>query len=308
MVGRDFLVVGGILLIVSGVAFAESVLLWREHVVELPAVAVRTLGRVEGVVSGDAPLTVDLPVAFHRQEHSLSCEIATLKMALGRYGASVSEDELIALLPFDLTPRRGDVWGNPFEGFVGDIDGTMMGTGYGVYADPIARIGLRYKRTEVLRGASVVDVAHHLAAGRPVIMWGYYGRGGSRLWRTSDGELVRAVNGEHTRVVTGFSGSVAAPTGFSLIDPISGPAYWSVQKFAENWDSLGRMGVVVYPHPRWVRAAGDGRVWEISEDGTTRHWVTDWATFVARGGFAEAIVTLDEKKLVQYKRGSDITL
>ncbi len=281
------------------------VYLWRQRVVELPPVAVRAIGRVEGIASvGEADVV--LPVPFHRQEHSLSCEVATLKMALGSFGIDVAEAEIIRYLPFDSTPRRAGVWGNPDEGFVGDIDGVMLVSGYGVYADPIARLGLRWKRTEVLRGASAADIARHIAAGRPVIVWGYYGRGGLFTWMTPGGESIAAVDGEHTRVVVGFSGPLQAPTGFSLLDPITGVLHWSTKKFMHNWETLGCMAVVVYPHPRWVRAAGEGRVWEISEDGTTRQWVRDWQVFTARGGFPEAIVEVDKEELLRYKQGSDL--
>jgi len=300
------LVVG--LLVVALFTVVGLPILWYQEIIELPPVAVRSLGRVAGTMSVGGTMTVQLPVAFHRQEHSLSCEVATLKMALGALGEDVSESELISFLPFDTTPKANGVWGNPHRGFVGDIDGTMFGNGYGVYWEPIAELGLRWRRTEVLTGSSAAEVAQHLAAGRPVIVWGYFGRGRPGSWLTVEGTRIQAINGEHTRVVTGFSGPVDAPTSFALIDPITGPAVWSTGKFMENWGSLGYSGVAVYGQPRWVRAVGFGRVWEISRDGTTRHWVRSWADFVASGGYREAIVAVDEQELLEYKRGSDVIL
>ncbi len=81
-------------------------------------------------------------VAFHRQEHALSCEIASLKMALSYYGVDVSETQLISELPVDTPgPRQpGNIWGDPEKGFVGNIDGTMPNSGYGVYEKPIASV------------------------------------------------------------------------------------------------------------------------------------------------------------------------
>ena len=293
-----------LLLLVAGVS-AAAYGLWLAHVIELPSVAIRSVGRVSGLLSTGSS-TVELPVAFHRQEHSLSCEIATLKMALALYGTEVSETELINALPFDPTPKGGGIWGDPNKGFVGDIDGRMLVDGYGVYWDPIAKVGMKYKRTSVLRNSNAAAVAAHIAAGRPVIVWGYFGRYKAYSWTSSSGTPVRAVNGEHTRIVTGFSGPVSAPTSFTIIDPIYGPAQWSTAKFVENWTSLGQHGVVVYPEPRWVRVKDNPRVWEISEDGTTRHWVRSPAILYARGGSMDLVLAIDNAQIVRYRIGNEI--
>lgn len=221
-------------------------LLWRSRVIELPAVVIHGAGRVAGVMTARGMMDVHLPVPFHRQEHSLSCEIAALKMALEWYDLEVSESALLAALPFDPTPKGGGVWGDPDQGFVGNIDGEMLITGYGVYAEPIARLGLRWRRTEVLKRAVVSDLAVHVAAGHPVIVWGYYGRPFRAQWETPAGRVITAVNGEHTRVVTGFRGPVEAPTHFALLDPLYGELVWTTDQLERNWDALGRMAVVVY--------------------------------------------------------------
>jgi len=260
------------------------------------------------IASGQVKGTMDVQLltSWHRQEHSLSCEIATLKMALQTVGVSVPESELIAQLPFDSTPKGGGVWGDPNKGFVGDIDGQMLVDGYGVYWDPIAKLGLRYKRTEVIRNGSVSEVAEHIAAGRPVIVWGNYGRPLMYSWSTAAGEKVTAVNGEHTRIVTGFSGSVDEPNSFSLLDPLYGRVAWSKSKFESNWGLLGNHAVVVFPYPRWVRVSDDTKVWEISADGKKRHWIRSWSAFVGREGVREAIVEVTSGELAEYELGPDI--
>ena len=280
--------------------------LWWQAVINVPPVLVRKVGQVASAMRVKGVMDVQLPTAFHRQEHSLSCEIASLKMALRTVGVDVPESELLALLPFDQTQKGGGVWGDPNKGFVGNIDGKMLVDGYGVYWDPIAKLGLRYRRTEVIRGGSVQELARHIAAGRPVVVWGNYGRTKMYSWKTIDGFPVRAVNGEHVRVLTGFSGSVENPSSFSLMDPIYGPITWSRKKLKSNWGLLGNNAVVVFPYPRWVRASGDGKVWEISADGKKRHWVKSWRIFVARGGFKEAVVIISKSELKAYERGLNI--
>lgn len=247
---------------------------------------------------------VRLPITFHRQEHTLSCEVASLKMALQTHGINISESELIGRLPFDPTPKRNGVWGNPHKGFVGNINGSMLGSGYGVYWDPIAALGARYARTEVIRHGSAAELARHIAAGRPVVIWGYYGRRGVTSWQTPDGTPIKAVNGEHTRVVYGFDGPAHAPTRFYLMDPITGPLAWSTNTLLHNWGALDHMAVAVAP--RWVRVSGDTRIWEINQDGTMRQWVANWIAFVRRGGSFSAVVEITKKELMEYTEGSPI--
>lgn len=248
------------------------------------------------------PLT--LPITFHRQEHALSCEIASLKTALHTLGIDVTESELIAQLPFDSTAKTAGVWGNPYHAFVGSIDGQMMRTGYGVYWDPIATLGAKYARTRVLRHSSAQQLAASIAAGNPVIIWGYYGAGTPYSWRTPAGVAVAAVDGEHTRVVYGFDGPAQAPTAFYLMDPLAGALVWSTEQLMANTSRLNHMAVAVAP--RWVRLPGDTKVWEVSADGTTRHWVTSWAAFTRRGGTTATITVIDAAKLSRYSIGPSI--
>ena len=246
---------------------------------------------------------VALPVTFHRQEHSLSCEVASLKTALKIFGIEVSEAELISRLPFDATPKSPGVWGDPNKGFVGNINGTMLGTGYGVYAGPIAQIANRYVRAEILNSATPQDIAKAISAGRPVIMWGYYGSGAPSSWQTPAGTPVKAVNGEHTRVVFGYDGPARNPTRFYLMDPITGSFSLAAAEFLRNWNSLDNMALVL--SPRWVRLPGGIKIWEIDQSGT-RHWVTSWSAFVRRGGSKEAVVTLPQSELNTYPEGAEI--
>lgn len=196
---------------------------------------------------GAGPETA-LNVPFHRQEHALSCEIAALKMALNYHGQMVSENELLRDLPFDTLSSRspGNVWGDPDKGFVGDIDGKSPNGGYGVYEDPIVNLALRYRDAKKMENAALFDVLTKVAGGNPVIVWGFLASGKDVSWRTKDGKYVKAVFGEHTRVVTGFSGTPANPITITLLDPIYGKIRMSAKGFEGNWARLGNKAVVVY--------------------------------------------------------------
>jgi uncharacterized protein YvpB len=295
------------LVISIGVFFA-----WQNQLIDLPPVMVRSLGYLSGNINrsiSDVDPTVKLSATPHRQEHSLSCEIASLKMALSTFDVDIPESEILSYLPFDETPRdrENNIWGDPNQGFVGDIDGKMMDDGYGVYWDPIARLGLRWRRTEVLKNATASELAGIIADGNPVIIWGPFGREKREIWHTQEGKKINAADGEHARVVIGFDGNVSRPDGFIVLDPIYGEMYWSRDKFMRNWDVFDRMGVIVYPYPKWVRMKGDHHVWEISRDGESRHFLNmTWRDFEKIGGFEAAIHTVTDKELLSFTRGNDI--
>ncbi len=225
--------------------------LWQKGFINLPPKLTYTFSFLRyklsesGRVAGNT--TVKFNVPFHKQEHSLSCEVAALKMALSAIGVEVSESELIQNLVFDQTPKKSGIWGDPDQGFVGLIDGRMPQTGYGVYAGPIAQLASSWRPATVLDIKTPEALAAHLLQGRPIVIWGYYGRGQKLSWATPEGKTVKAVNGEHTRTVIGFTGNASEPEGFYLIDPLFGPMYWTTNKLVKNWDALDRMAVVVYP-------------------------------------------------------------
>lgn len=196
---------------------------------------------------GTLGLTIlKLPVVFHRQEHALSCEVAALKMALAAQGIDVAEDRLLEKLMFDTTPKTGRVWGDPYAGFVGDIDGKMGVSGYGVYWDPIRDLANKYTYSEVIANATPQDLALHLSQGRPIVWWGYYGRGKEINWQTPAGKQISGVSGEHARVITGFVGSLEEPFGFYLLDPIYGELFWETSELMQNSAPFLNSGVVVH--------------------------------------------------------------
>jgi uncharacterized protein YvpB len=190
--------------------------------------------------------TVKLAVPFHRQERSLSCEIATLRMVLNFRGLGVTETELLSRLPFDPTPKQGNIWGDPDRGFVGDINGRMPSTGYGVHWGPINDLANQYRPSEIIVGWSPSQVAQEIVNGNPIIMWGVAGSRPRRIyWQTPEGETVRAALIEHTRVITGFRGTIEKPLGFYTLDPIYREIYYPVGRLYKNWEVLDVYGVVV---------------------------------------------------------------
>ncbi|MFA6909128.1 MAG: Ig-like domain-containing protein [Patescibacteria group bacterium] len=188
---------------------------------------------------------VKLAVPFHRQERPLSCEAATLVMALRYKGVNVSESTLIDKIGFDPTPHVGNVWGNPHIAFVGDYYGRQATTGYGVYWQPISRVASEYRTSRWFTNGTIQDVTTEIQKGNPVIVWGNAASGKRVDWKTKDGGSVIAIVGEHTRVAIGYVGSADNPTSIIVLDPLSGEKYYSTSAFMSNWSTLGRAGVVV---------------------------------------------------------------
>jgi len=214
------------------------------------AILQRAWGRFS--TNGVTPRAGDtvLPITFDPQDHALSCEIATLKMVLAYRGAGVPESTLIRLVGTDgvaKTTRDGELlWGDPNKGFVGNIDGRMPATGYGIYWEPIAGAARAYREASVIYALTPPEIAEQIREGNPLIVWGYLGSGERLQWRTPEDAVINAVLHEHTFVLHGFRGSVGDPKGFYLMDPIYGERYWDTDTFMDNWKALGYHGVAVY--------------------------------------------------------------
>lgn len=186
-----------------------------------------------------------LDIANDRQDQSLSCEVAALKMALNYKGAGVSEGELLNILGIDGPLDRGDTWGDPNIAFVGHVSGRQNTTGYGVHWDPIARISNNYRPSQAFTGWSISDVAREIQNGNPVEFWGTLGRASRDSWITPRGATINAWVGEHTRLVIGFTGTADNPTSFIINDPASGRLTWTASQFRANWAAFGNSGVVI---------------------------------------------------------------
>jgi len=197
----------------------------------------------------DRDITIKLSVPIHKQEHALSCEIATLKMVLDYYGHDVSESELLGHLMFAThEPRNKDdnTWADPNLGFVGDIDGSMPNSGYGVYEMPISYVGDIYRASGAYKNATVKQILEEVKNSHPVIIWGTTGKVRDISWKTPGGKDIHAVMGEHTKVVIGYSGTIENPRRIYLIDPVYGEISMSLEEFIEDWGYLGNRAVIVY--------------------------------------------------------------
>ena len=202
--------------------------------------------------------SITLNVPSYAQVHMYSCMAAAARSALAYRGVYVSENTLLSQIGYDSTAFSGTwgdpnaIWGNPYSGIVGNVDGKSGGItwGYGAYWGPTANAISNYRSTAVKTSWDVSSLAQEIANGNPVLIWWVNGVWPSYevYWKTSGGTAIRGVNGMHVQVVKGFTGTIANPTSFTVTD--SGYGYpshtYDVSTFKAKWSWFGNSAVIVY--------------------------------------------------------------
>ena len=185
-----------------------------------------------------------LSVPYYRQAFAQSCEAASLRMALAYRGTHSTDWDI--LQRFGYAPRHKDkennAWDDPQQQFVGDVRGDQgKGTGWGVYAEPVARATRSFGRSATTQyGVSAQFLASQLYADRPVILWGIWGNSAAiQSWQTPEGRTAAGPFPMHVRLVVGVKGEPGNPLGFWVHDPITGPAYWSTGQLMSNTQKAG---------------------------------------------------------------------
>ncbi len=204
--------------------------------------------KVEGELKVSKPeeKIFKLSVPVYIQQHTLSCEISSLRMTLAYKGINKTEEELLDQIGVDNTPHIGNVWGNPYERFVGNVNGSQMKDGYGVYWPPIERVAKTYGDAKAFEGGDVKMLTKEIQAGNPVIIWVYSKSGKPTYWKTPSGTEIYAVAGEHTVVAVGFVGPADNPTQIIVNDSLVGQVYWPRSLFDQKWATFNEAGVIVY--------------------------------------------------------------
>ena len=180
---------------------------------------------------------VDVGVPTYAQQRNLSCEYAALVIAMGAYGAWVSEYEFDA--------RVG--WSeNPHWGYRGDINGWWGNTDdYGVYPAPLAvalnDFGFWGEEFYALGDANALMA--RLDAGKPVLVWlGLWGDTGFYEY-ANDGTPFKLVSGLHVVVAYGYDDG-----GVYVSDPASGSKrFYDWGTFMTFWNVMDGMGLAVAP-------------------------------------------------------------
>jgi len=129
-----------------------------------------------------APARAVLSVPVIAQTYNLSCEAASLEMALAYEGVKAGQAALLAQMrPDGSTPTMsgGRVvrWSDPYANFVGDPAGhEYNATGYGVYYPVVAEVAVAEGRRALWSGTGLAwsQLAGYVRAGHPVVAWVAY--------------------------------------------------------------------------------------------------------------------------------------
>jgi uncharacterized protein YvpB len=184
-------------------------------------------------------------VPIYVQQRNLSCESASLVMAMGVYNVWVSEWTIGQLVPLS---------DNPNWGYRGNIDGWWGNTtDYGVYADPLVEplAELGFRSSVIAAKDDPAALKRYLANGVPVVLWlGYWGDQ-SYTEYTEDGTPYRLNPGYHVVVASGYDES-----GVYAIDPATGAEVsWAWPDFMWMWNAMEGMGLAIWPDPYMPQTA-----------------------------------------------------
>ena len=212
-------------------------------------------------ISKKSPKSVELAVPFSKQDYSLSCEVASLQMALAYRGINVSEDDLLAKIPKTLPYAKefqsdgAFVWGDPDIGFVGDVNGKWKskeqglvgGTGWGVNYKPIANLTDSFRKDSYgKRGGSTQEIKNELEAGNPVIIWMQSDKTVKEeiFYKTQSGKTVKFIQ-DHVVLITGYKTSKQHGFVYTVKDPFFGETTWSEARLNRYWARYNNDMVVV---------------------------------------------------------------
>ncbi|MYL35179.1 peptidase C39 [Pontibacillus yanchengensis] len=191
---------------------------------------------------------LEVPLIKQNPELKYGCEVTSLTMVLHHAGVDVDKMELAKKMPKDddqvKKTKQGDIleWGDPNEGFVGDVTGEKPG--YAMFDEPMVKLMKEYlpNKTINLTGSDFDQVLKQVSNGKPVIVWT---TGDYKLpdrwesWR-HHGEKITTPLDLHAVVLVGYD-----QESVYINDPLSGKKAAKVDKgiFLESWKALKRRAV-----------------------------------------------------------------
>lgn len=186
---------------------------------------------------------LDVPLVRQNPELKYGCEVTSLSMMLQYAGVNTNKIKLFHEIKKDQDPIHrspsGDIlhWGNPADGFVGDMTGKQAG--YAVFDKPMEELVNRYlpNRAVNLTNHGFDEVLQHVAYGYPVVVWT---TGDYRLpdrpesWLHGNQTITSPLD-LHAVVLVGFDDQYVY-----INDPLSGRKQHPVnkQQFIESWKAL----------------------------------------------------------------------
>ncbi len=165
-----------------------------------------------------------LHIPLIHQEELFTCNIAATRMLLAHKNIFITENDLKSKI--GSSGVRGS--GNPHKGYVAS---------YGTYWEPIEKVLNSYGKTRLYTSWNITGITAEIVKGNPVMIWSQNGWSDPHdvSWTAGDGTVIKAVNGMHSYIVTGFKGSAANPTHLSVNDPWRGSYELTTAEFLSRW-------------------------------------------------------------------------
>lgn len=199
-------------------------------------------------------IVLDVPVIA--QTYNLSCEAASLQMALAYEHVRANQAALLGLMhPDDSVPelRDGTVvhWSDPYVNFVGDPAGhEYNSTGYGVYFPVVARVADAVGGTVHWSGTGLgwAELTRLVRSGHPIVAWVAFD--GSRYGATRPLSSYQAWDGRRVPFGPGYEHAVTiagvAADAVLVNNPRWGYREWlSKPAFLSAFAVFGNMAVVL---------------------------------------------------------------
>jgi uncharacterized protein YvpB len=191
-----------------------------------------------------------LNVPWYHQVYVLSCESASLRMALGYEGIATTDRAVLDIIGADL---RGPVfdssgmhWGDPFATFVGNVNGSEVAlTGYGTYYPTIAHAAMALGGHVLRSGQNILPAELYDAVinGHPAVVWVTYHwvRLARKDYVAFDGKTVTyAGPGEHAVTLVGVQ-----PTLVLINNPATGVEWIDKTTFEAIYAIYDHMAVIL---------------------------------------------------------------
>jgi uncharacterized protein YvpB len=191
---------------------------------------------------------LDVPITSQLPELKNGCEVTSLTMLLQYAGVNIGKMTLANQLKKDAHPiienRSGDIkrWGNPNEGFVGDITGKQKG--YAVHVKPLQALMEQYLpgRSLNLTEKPFAMLQEQIVKGKPAVVWTTAHFSPPKRWEfwKHGEEQIKGTMELHAVVLVGYDADHVY-----LNDPLSGKKAKMVNKasFIASWTALGKQAL-----------------------------------------------------------------
>jgi uncharacterized protein YvpB len=193
-------------------------------------------------------IILQAPVICQKPELYNGCEVTSLAMLLQYAGIRVGKMELARRLKKEEDPlmedARGNIlrWGDPDQGFVGDITGKNKG--YAVHAGPLQQLMEQYlpERTIDLTGEPFDALLRQIRNGKPVIVWttAHFTSPTNWIYWQHHQQRIKATMDLHVVLLVGFDDRhvyVNNPWTGERAQPINR------EPFIASWNAMGRQAL-----------------------------------------------------------------